>query len=153
MLMCVQASNSLIIWSNGSWVAIKARTILSGVIPGTRMSAARPTRCWDVSLEPTASLTALDRKAELTMMGLPPSATLTNSKNSANRCRFARSASFGVLSRLRWSVWVSSASVKCGVTLMLRPGSSQTSSDRLGPAYPSSVAKDCHQGRGRPAQA
>ena len=153
MLICVQASNSRMIWSNGSWVAIKARTTLSGVIPGTRMSAARPTRCWDVSLEPTASLTALDRKAELTMMGLPPSATLTNSKNSASRCRFARSASFGVLSRLRWSVCVSSASVKCGVTWMLRLGSFQTSSDRPGPAYPSSTATSYRPSRGRPKQA
>ncbi len=113
--MCVQASNSLMIWSKYKpWLMI-ARTTWSGVMPGTRMSAAQPSRCCEVSLLPTESLTCLDRKAEFTIIGLPSSLAFTNSRNCASRVRFANSAAFGVLSNCRWLVIVNSASVKCGV--------------------------------------
>jgi len=151
MLMCVQASYSLMIWSKGN--LSNALTTASGVIPGTRKSQASPCLCWLVSLLPTASLTALLRKALLIIIGLPPSVVLTVSRNSASRFKFASSPGFGVLSSSRWSVCVNSARLKCGVTWMLRLGSSQTSADRPGQASPSSVATSCRPSRERPAQA
>jgi len=151
MLMCVQASYSRMIWSNGK--CSNALTTASGAIPGTRKSQANPSLWLEVSLLPTASFTALERKALLIIIGLPPSVVFTVSRNSANRLRFANSPALGLLSSSLCSVCVNSARLKCGVTWMLRPGSSQTSSDRPGPASPSSTAKDCHQGRGRPKQA
>ena len=116
MLTCVHASNSRMIWSKGRPASMIVRTTASGDMPGTLKSAAQPVRCWLVSLLPTLSLTCFDRKAELIMIGLPSSASLTRSKNSASFCKLAVSYSFGVLSNCLWLVAVSSASVKCGVT-------------------------------------
>ena len=160
MLICVQppppvtgSENSLMIWSNGSLAAMIALTTASGTTPGTRKSAANPSLWLEVSLLPTASFTAFERKALLIITGLPPSVVFTTSRNSASRLRLASSPGLGALFRLRWSVCVNSASVKCGVTYLLRLEFFQTSSDRPGPASPSSIARDCHQGRETPESA
>lgn len=104
-----------------------ARTTISGVIPGTRMSAAQPNLCWLLSLLPTESFTALLRKAEFTMIGLPSSLAFTNSRNCASRVKLAVSAALGVLSNCRWLVIVSSSSVKWGVRFTAFPLPSQPS--------------------------
>ena len=110
--MWVHRSNSRMTWSNGRSLAITALTTSSGVIPGTRRSAAQPTLCCEESFDPTASFTAFDRNALLTMIGLPPSSSLTCSKKIARRTRFVLSVSLGSLDSSLCSVVVSSSSEK-----------------------------------------
>ena len=124
--ICVQELYSKIIWSNPILPAIQASTTPRGVIPGTRISAAQPRRCWLVSLEPTASFTSFYRNPLFTMTGLPPTTILTRWRSSASRLRFAISCSSGVLSqplRSAASERVSSSRVKLaesGVTGLSR---------------------------------
>ena len=113
--ICVHEANSRMIWSNPILLAIQASTTSRGFIPGTRISAAQPRRCWLVSLEPTESLTFFDRNPLLIITGLPPTAVLTCWRSSASRLRFAVSCSLGVLShplRSAASERVSSSRVK-----------------------------------------
>ena len=70
-------------------------------MPATRISAAQPIRCCDVSLDPTASFTCLQRKAEFTVIAFLPRTSLTSSRNRAKRSKLAISASLGVLSNSR----------------------------------------------------
>ena len=119
--MWVQESNSSITWSNGILASMQAWTTCLGVRPGTRMSAAQPSRCWLVSRDPTASLTALERNAELTKIGLPSRAR-TCSSSSATRTKLATSVALGVLSRfLRAAIseTVNSSRVKLGLKFIV----------------------------------
>ena len=60
MDICTHESNSRISWSNSRFVLSNSLTMLSGVSPGTLISAAQPLQCWLVGLLPTAVLNSGD---------------------------------------------------------------------------------------------
>ncbi len=67
-----------VITSERKVVELTAEEVAQAQAQYAEWLAAQPTLCCDVSFEPTASFTAFDLNAELTMIGLPSSKSLTS---------------------------------------------------------------------------